>query len=712
MKKTKQTKKSKPIILLLLISSIYIFTLYLFIKYNSSITNQLLIINQLVLASIILTISVICFFLTRNFQNLLKLFFFLVGISFLARFAITIIPLLATTKFLAYLHLFYLLCDTLSLVTISITIIRSNTKRLTLFLPFTPMLLLLASAMIFIAINHHEIYQSKTMPTFFLIKAYYALTLFLLLMFCIPLAKKTSLKITLNGFLFLLISVSNRKKEQFLNPNQVFQVVVNWPMIIGMLLIIYGSCSLLKEKCQQSTLFYPANSAKSQILYWSNSILALLFLILGINTIATREFFHFSHLIFDTNIYSLIPLLGLLSLPNLWYSNLLTNDLDLIASKTKSSNNLSHTGNLYFNELQEFSNTLSHKMNTTINNTAKISALSLTIKQAAHDIKTPLSILSILSENVKNNLTKKSWGLYNSSIVEANSGANQLLTLQKRIANKTVSKENFCKLHYITLLICDFIDEISSQYHHIPIQFTKEISTQAWFTLVRIPKHTLKLILSRFVNDVIKATQKKTGSHICFKLEKIENDKSITLCCQTSQLLAKNDCESRTSYAKDLFINYDITITEDFTKNDSYQFKLTFPASLPTPNWWIDRLPLPKHGLIVIIDDDPLCHQLWKNKLTPYLKLHYDVLTIHCSTENELTALLSRNEKALFLVDYQLTGFSKTGLEYIITHQLENNSILVTNDYENEYVTSECKSYEIQLFPKPLLSLLPLSFFS
>jgi len=68
-------------------------------------------------------------------------------------------------------------------------------------------------------------------------------------------------------------------------------------------------------------------------------------------------------------------------------------------------------------------------------------------------------------------------------------------------------------------------------------------------------------------------------------------------------------------------------------------------------------------------------------------------------------------DNALFLVDQQFTKkFDMSGISFIIANKLQDRAILVTSKPNDEYVLSECTSYNIKILPKNNIYIVPLIF--
>ena len=65
------------------------------------------------------------------------------------------------------------------------------------------------------------------------------------------------------------------------------------------------------------------------------------------------------------------------------------------------------------------------------------------------------------------------------------------------------------------------------------------------------------------------------------------------------------------------------------------------------------------------------------------------------------------NKNFLVLIDYELLGQDKSGLDLISELQIENQSILITSHFEKKEIVAQCRDLGVGLIPKMMISLVP-----
>ena len=65
-------------------------------------------------------------------------------------------------------------------------------------------------------------------------------------------------------------------------------------------------------------------------------------------------------------------------------------------------------------------------------------------------------------------------------------------------------------------------------------------------------------------------------------------------------------------------------------------------------------------------------------------------------------------DEYLFLIDYEIIGSNKTGLDLIEMYDIQQQSILVTSHYEEPEIQKRCEILNLFLLPKAMSIYIPL----
>jgi signal transduction histidine kinase len=130
-----------------------------------------------------------------------------------------------------------------------------------------------------------------------------------------------------------------------------------------------------------------------------------------------------------------------------------------------------------------------------------------------------------------------------------------------------------------------------------------------------------------------------------------------------------------------------------------------------TPKWFVSELDLSKVEKIVVIDDDPSIHRLWSHKFTELTNSRSETELIHLySPEEALKQIpMLASPSTLFLVDYEFIGSTKSGIDVIRSIQRTAPTVLVTSRFEDASIRESCSQLGIGLIPKGLASCVPLA---
>ncbi len=116
---------------------------------------------------------------------------------------------------------------------------------------------------------------------------------------------------------------------------------------------------------------------------------------------------------------------------------------------------------------------------------------------------------------------------------------------------------------------------------------------------------------------------------------------------------------------------------------------------IQSPPWLADSLSLENIDSIVVIDDDPSIHEVWKARLQNVM----DIIHFKSTTE-ALEYLPTLSSKSLFLVDHEFRKTSENGLNFIESSLLGKKAYLVTSHYLEDEIGCAAQAAHIKVIPK------------
>ena len=116
----------------------------------------------------------------------------------------------------------------------------------------------------------------------------------------------------------------------------------------------------------------------------------------------------------------------------------------------------------------------------------------------------------------------------------------------------------------------------------------------------------------------------------------------------------------------------------DSKEDEGTKFALVFQRS-ESPPWFVEKLILPKGGLIVVLDDSTAIHDYWRDRLSKA-----DV-TVKCFTHGDKAVGFINScedkRKVFLLADYELRHQNINGIEVIEQCNLQKQSVFMTSCY-------------------------------
>jgi len=354
--------------------------------------------------------------------------------------------------------------------------------------------------------------------------------------------------------------------------------------------------------------------------------------------------------------------------------------------------------------------------------------------QISHDIRSPLAALEMLSGSIAELPTEKRLVLKN-SINRIRDISNSLLNRSKVSLTKLQESaheqidfvENF-EISLLSPLIDSIVTEKRIQYrNHIDIRIEFEQTKDSYGLFSRIQPNEFKRVLSNLIDNAVEALPEHHGAvEITLKSNSIHQDKVELLVKDNgkgipSTILPKLGIRGETygkesghglglSHAKEMIKANKGTIDLISEVDRGTTIIIKLPRE-PSPNWFVSEISLKKDQTVVVYDDDQSIHQIWKGRIEA-LPNHNSNNIRHFSDSNELRNFYGKNFSeldALFLMDYELSGMTETGLDIIENLGIQKNSILVTSWSEDTGVRERCKKLGVKLIPKSMSGFVPIT---
>jgi signal transduction histidine kinase len=391
-----------------------------------------------------------------------------------------------------------------------------------------------------------------------------------------------------------------------------------------------------------------------------------------------------------------------------------------------------------FFQIEEFHNL---KVNLeTAKEIEKIKLVAETAEQVSHDIRSPLSVLNLISSTLTD-IPEETRITLRSVSNRINDIANQLLQKsQNKQVNRNIgqSVDHLLKQPVNTIsdltfeLLPAIIDMLVSEKR---IQFRTDSSVsietdlvESYGAFAKINSIEFKRVISNLINNAVEAIKRPDGRVVVAVknydtkiIVSIRDNGSGIPAHILSQLgqqgvtYGKAGTESGSGlgvyHAKRTIESFDAKFVINSRENFGTEIRMEFPKC-ETPNWFVPELKLKLNQTIVALDDDSSVLELWKQRFKDLNNPNITLLTY--TSELEFADWVSSNtdiiSESLFLMDFELLGQKNTGLQLIEQLNLSTNAILVTSRYEEPSITSKCAQLGVKLLPKGMAGLVPIEF--
>jgi len=331
--------------------------------------------------------------------------------------------------------------------------------------------------------------------------------------------------------------------------------------------------------------------------------------------------------------------------------------------------------------------------------------------QVAHDVRSPLSVLSIITKT-NENLPDDQKRLLESATARIRNIADDLLN-KYRNDNKNTRRESI-KLGGPTLALTTadrILAEKRTLYLSKNIGFNLEVEEGAASVFLGIEPMALSRILSNLIDNSVEALSSHTEPQIYLRLKKALSALEIEIadngCGIAPEVLPKLG-EKGATFNKDhgtgLGLYHARVAVEGLGGRFDIESKLGEGTcvrlripSAEAPDWFTDRVSIRADQKLVIVDDDPTIHEFLKTKLKGFEILH-------CRNDYVSSLQrLSQDTQSLFMMDNKLSSTGPSGLDLIQKFYLSYHSVVMTSDFDEIEIQRRVMSLGCKMIPKPLL---------
>jgi signal transduction histidine kinase len=352
-------------------------------------------------------------------------------------------------------------------------------------------------------------------------------------------------------------------------------------------------------------------------------------------------------------------------------------------------------------------------------------------KQVAHDIRSPLSALTMILGSLEQVKEDKRI-IIRTAVQRINDIANDLLLKGKSSlddSTKTNHTIESSRLEFLAPIIDTIVSEKRIQFREKQrIEIESDIS-QGYGIFTKINTIELKRTISNLINNAIEALPNETGK-VVIKVKASDKHTFVTIqdngkgipehiLKKLGEMGVSHDKEGTQSgsglgvyHAKKTVEDSDGKFLIQSRKGVGTTITMTFNKT-PAPKWFVEKLILSPNMTITSLDDDISIHQIWQgrfeSKNTSNFRIKHQTFT---SGSDFKTWFASQTHDAkaarLYLIDYELLNQNETGLDIIEELGFGEQAILVTSRYEEDKIRERSERLGVRLIPKAMAGFVPI----
>lgn len=358
-------------------------------------------------------------------------------------------------------------------------------------------------------------------------------------------------------------------------------------------------------------------------------------------------------------------------------------------------------------------------------------AISDLTAQVAHDIRSPLVALDAALRHA-DQLPEKQRVIVRHAVNRIHDVANSLLEKNRQqpaTAAGIATTDKLPEVYLLSALIDPVVTEKRLQYEARPeVKIYTVVSQDSYGLFSKVQPVEFRRMVSNLLNNAIEAL----GDKGTVNVELDQKEGAIVLTVTDTgkgipqEILAKLGQRGETHgkaggsglglyHARITAESWggSLTITSESGKGTTVAIIL---PKAETPSYFARELKLPPGRLILVLDDDPGIHEMWRERFESIRFKKPDIKAFNFNEPDQLRAWVKGNpdktSKAICLFDYELTGHKETGLSMAEELGLCGQTILVTSHSEEQRIIEACTALKVRIIPKSMANLVPVSIVS
>jgi len=387
----------------------------------------------------------------------------------------------------------------------------------------------------------------------------------------------------------------------------------------------------------------------------------------------------------------------------------------------------------FFREsLQQF--TTAYQRTSALENELRLSrSLSDLAAQVAHDIRSPLAALEIVSSSLSQ-LPEDRRILLRSALARIRDIANNLLSgNQPHIRwnrGQSLAPSEFeasltdeMSVYLLASLVDGLLSEKRIQFRvRMGVEIVGALDSPSYGLFVRVPAVQFKRVLSNIINNAVEAIDGQGTVSVMaeardgFARVRVRDTGKGIPPELLPKLTDKGFSHGKAGglglglfHAKTAVDAWGGNISIGSLEGGGTEVEISLPLQRP-PEWFVSELSIRPGSTVVVVDDDSSIHQVWQSRLETLREATVNVR--HFTMPEEYMRWHAENavstENKLYLIDFEFIGSEITGLDIVKKLNIAHSTVLVTSRFEEPHVVNECVRLGIRLIPKGQAGFVPI----
>jgi len=331
--------------------------------------------------------------------------------------------------------------------------------------------------------------------------------------------------------------------------------------------------------------------------------------------------------------------------------------------------------------------------------------------QVAHDIRSPLAALSVVSRDLSQ-IPEEKRILLRSAVLRIQDIANNLIKSAQKSQSESVTEDSVL----VSGVVDSIVTEKRTQYRSkLGIDIFSRLERSGFGYFAKVSQVELSRVISNLINNSVEAmrdcgqvTVTVGGCETSVKIIVSDNGSGIPPDV-LEKLGQKGETHGKEGgsglglyHAKTTVESWGGKLSIESEQGFGTKVSIVLPR-LQTPEWFVSKLSLTSGQSIVVLDDDETIHRIWSSRFDSLGVNSQNVA--HLASDKDLSTWLSSNagSDAIFLIDYEINGSQNTGLDLIEIHGLKDRAILVTSRFEEQQIRTKCGALGVRLIPKNMV---------